>query len=156
MKILMVCLGNICRSPIAEGLLKKKLLEAKINNVIIDSCGFEKYHLGDPPDKRAIEVCINNGVDISAKRQRLFKAEDFDIFDKIYVMDLNNMKDVKKASRNEDDLQKVSFILNECNSKKNLHVPDPYYGRMTDFEKVFELLDMACDGIVEKIKNEQY
>ncbi len=143
----MVCLGNICRSPLAAGILKKKLADlGKI--AIVDSAGFEKFHVGDKPDNRAIFVAMNNKIDITPHRARLFKAEDFDIFDNIYVMDQHNYHDVIRMARNETDRLKVDYIMNMINNGKNQQVPDPYYGSNEDFEYTFKLLDTACEKIV--------
>jgi protein-tyrosine phosphatase len=152
MKILMVCLGNICRSPIAEGIMQQKInlygIEAEV-----DSAGFEPFHTGDSPDERAQQVALNNGIDISEYRARLFQLSDFDRFDRIYVMDDNNYKDVMRKARNEADRRKVDYILNELNPGSNDVVPDPYYGKISDFEKVFDLLDQATE-IIAKNFNE--
>lgn len=155
-KILMVCLGNICRSPLAEGILKDKLTKEKITNVKVDSAGFVRYHLNNPPDSRAIKVARKNNVDISKQRQRLFEVADFDKFDKIYVMDENNYSDVAAYARDEKDLAKIEFILNELHPNSNQIVPDPYYGGDSGFDKVFETLSTVSDKIVEKIKNREY
>lgn len=153
--ILMVCLGNICRSPIAEGVLVKKLKEKGLNHVVVDSCGFEKYHLNDPPDYRAVEVCAKNDVDISKQRQRLFKVSDFDKFDKIYVMDANNYSDVLSFARDEKDKKKIDFISNVLTPNKNTPVPDPFYGGKENFEKVFETLSECADEIVDRISKDK-
>jgi protein-tyrosine phosphatase len=150
MKILMVCLGNICRSPIAEGVLRTRALDADLP-LIVDSCGFERYHLGDAPDKRAVEVCKTHGVDISGLRQRLFKAEDFDRFDRIYVMDANNYKDVKRMARTPEDMEKVAFLMDVVYPNASKPVPDPYYGDSFDFENAFHLIDVACVAIVKSL-----
>lgn len=155
-KILMVCLGNICRSPLAEGILKDKLTKEKITNVKVDSAGFVRYHLNNPPDSRAIKVARKNNVDISKQRQRLFEVADFDKFDKIYVMDENNYSDVAAYARDEKDLAKIEFILNELYPNSNKIVPDPYYGGDSGFDKVFETLSTVSDAIVNKIKNREY
>ena len=152
-KILMVCLGNICRSPLAEGILKDKLTKEKITNVKVDSAGFVRYHLNNPPDSRAIKVARKNNVDISKQRQRLFEVADFDKFDKIYVMDENNFSDVAAYAHDENDLAKIEFILNELYPNSNKIVPDPYYGGDSGFDKVFETLSTVSDAIVNKIKN---
>lgn len=151
MKILMVCLGNICRSPIAEGVLQKKLEENNLD-VQVDSCGFESYHLGEHPHSMAIQTAKNHGIDISGQRQRLFKEEDFDIFDKIYVMDSGNYRDVKKKSRNEEDMQKVDYLRNVIHPNSNKHVPDPWSGTMEDYEYAFQLIDEACESIIKRIQ----
>ena len=149
--ILMVCLGNICRSPIAEGVLESKLQQKGIDNVVVDSCGFERYHLNETPDYRSVEVCNLNGIDISKQRQRLFKVSDFDKFDKIYVMDANNYSDVSSYARNEKDMEKVDFITNVLSPYKNIPVPDPYYGGKDGFQKVFLMLSDCADEIVDRI-----
>lgn len=150
MKILMVCLGNICRSPIAEGILRARALDADLP-LIVDSCGFERYHLGDAPDKRAIDICKTNGIDISGHRQRLFKVEDFDRFDRIYIMDANNYKDVKRMARTTEDMEKVAFLMNEAFPNTNKPVPDPYYGDSFDFEIAFDMIEVACNAIVKSL-----
>ncbi len=149
MKILMVCLGNICRSPMAEGVMRQLAQDNNLPHIFVDSCGFESYHLGDIPDKRAIKVCKNHQIDISNQRQRLFKVADFDVFDRIYVMDQNNYHDVKKMSRNEQDMKKVDYLLNTQYPKSNKAVPDPYYGNEDDFETAFILIEKACKKIIK-------
>ncbi len=149
--ILMVCLGNICRSPIAEGVLREKLQKSGIRHVVVDSCGFERYHLNESPDYRSVEVCVKNNIDISKQRQRLFKVSDFDKFDKIYVMDANNYSDVLSYARDENDMKIVDFITNIITPGKNLAVPDPYYGGKDGFQKVFMMLSDCADEIVSRI-----
>lgn len=149
--ILMVCLGNICRSPIAEGVLVEKLKEKELNHVVVDSCGFESFHLNETPDYRSIEVCAKNDIDISKQRQRLFKVSDFDKFDKIYVMDANNYSDVLSYVRHENDQKKIEFISNVLTPGKNIPVPDPFYGGKDDFNKVFDTLSECADEIVDRI-----
>jgi protein-tyrosine phosphatase len=151
MNILMVCLGNICRSPIAEGILQHKITKYGLD-AHVESVGFEPFHAGDKPDERAIEVALKNGIDISRHRARLFNVNDFDHFDRIYVMDQNNYRDVMKKVRNDTDRKKVDYILNELNPGSNDTVPDPYYGRMREFENVFEMLDRAIEKLVLKLQ----
>lgn len=150
MKILMVCLGNICRSPLAEGLLREKVKELDVET---DSAGTSAYHLDEAPDPRAIQSGRKHGVNISDLRGRQFTAEDFDTFDKIYVMDKSNYDNVMSLARNEQDKAKVDYLLNEIEPKSNSEVPDPYFGGDRGFENVYKLLDTATDRIVEKIKN---
>jgi len=147
-KILMVCLGNICRSPLAEGILKSKLFRA---NVVIDSAGTGAYHIGEKPDNRSIAIAKINGIDISDQRARKFLVEDFDEFDLIYVMDNENYRDVIAMARNINDKAKVKMILNEVFPKDNLDVPDPYLGGDYGFKNVFKMLDEACEIIAKKI-----
>lgn len=150
MKILMVCLGNICRSPLAEGIMRKKLTD---NHILgeVDSCGFESFHIGDKPDSRAIKVALQHGIDISGHRGRQFKKSDFDYFDKIYVMDSTNYRDVTGMARNNNDLDKIDYIMNMAYPGSNMPVPDPYYGGPDGFEKTWELLDIAADKIIENL-----
>ncbi|MDZ7846759.1 MAG: low molecular weight protein-tyrosine-phosphatase [Owenweeksia sp.] len=152
MKILMVCLGNICRSPMAHGLLRDKVQELEVET---DSAGTSSYHLDEAPDPRMIKTGREYGINISDLRGRQFKVEDFDYFDKIYVMDHSNFQNVVALARHEADRAKVSLILNELEPDSNSEVPDPYFGGDRGFEDVYNLLDRATDRIVEKIKHGQ-
>ncbi|MBU3822549.1 low molecular weight phosphotyrosine protein phosphatase [Flavobacteriaceae bacterium XHP0103] len=148
-KILMVCLGNICRSPLAEGILKSKLPKDKF---IVDSAGTANYHVGSAPDRRAIKVAKENGLDISSLRGRQFSTTDFDTFDQIYVMDESNYNNVMNLARDDNDRDKVKFILNETYPNQNYDVPDPYYGGPEGFENVYKMLDEACTVIASSLK----
>lgn len=150
MKILMVCLGNICRSPIADGLLRYKFLKNKLN-YFVDSAGTSDLHVGQRPDSRMCETALSFGVDISDLRARKFIVKDFDQFDIIYAMDQSNYQNILKLARSDEDKMKVKLILNEIDPDKNLEVPDPYYGGKKGFIEVFNLLDLATDKIIEKI-----
>lgn len=147
-KILMVCLGNICRSPLAEGILKSKLFRA---NVVVESAGTGAYHIDQKPDNRSVAVAKINGIDITDQRARKFLVEDFDEFDLIYVMDQENYRDVVSLARNSNDVSKVKMILNEVFPNENLDVPDPYTGGDYGFKNVYKMLDEACDIIAKKI-----
>ncbi|MGX1024366.1 low molecular weight protein-tyrosine-phosphatase [Psychroflexus sp. MBR-150] len=147
-KILMVCLGNICRSPLAEGILKTKV---NTNKVFIDSAGTDDYHVGQKPDERSIKIAKEHHIDITDQRCRQFKVSDFDRFDLIYVMDNSNYEDVLSLARNDDDRNKVHLILNEVLPGENCDVPDPYTGGIDGFKRVYEMLDRACDKIAEKL-----
>lgn len=142
----MVCLGNICRSPLAEGILKSKL---PVNTFLIDSAGTANYHVGNPPDRRSIAVGKKYGIDISNLKGRQFSVNDFDAFDLIYVMDDSNYRNVISMARSEQDKSKVKFILNEIYPNQNFDVPDPYYGGDHGFEDVFKMLDEACTIIAK-------
>lgn len=144
----MVCLGNICRSPLAEGILKSKLFRA---NVAIDSAGTGAYHIGQKPDNRSIAIAKINGIEITDQRARKFLVKDFDEFDIIYVMDNSNYRDVIEMARNENDIIKVKMILNEVFPNENLDVPDPYSGGDYGFKNVYNMLDQACEVIAKKI-----
>ena len=145
----MVCLGNICRSPLAEGILKSKVFSSK---VFVDSAGTGAYHVGNLPDQRSIDVARENGLDITDQKARKFVVNDYDEFDFIYVMDSSNYRNVLKLARNEQDKAKVKMILNEVFPGEDLDVPDPYYGGEFGFKNVYNMLNEACDKIVEVIK----
>ncbi len=144
----MVCLGNICRSPLAEGILKSKV---NLNEVTIDSAGTAAYHVGNLPDPRSIAVAKKHGIDITTQRARKFIVKDFDSFDFIYVMDQNNFDDLLKLARNKEDKKKVLLILNEVRPFQNNSVPDPYYGGDAGFENVYQMLNKACAEIASKL-----
>ena len=147
LKIVMVCLGNICRSPLAEGILKAKLPK----DYVVDSAGTGAWHAGQQPDKRSITTAKNRGLDITNQRARQFKVSDFDTFDYIYVMDNSNYKDVLSLAPTEESKSKVKLILNEIFPNENVDVPDPYYGGDDGFENVFDMLDQACEAIARKL-----
>ncbi len=147
MKILMVCLGNICRSPMAEGILRTKA-EQKGLAVEVDSCGTADYHVGENPDPRSVEKSKEHNIDISSLCGRQFSVEDFDYFDIILTMDSQNYRDIQKLARDEKDLQKVKLILDYLYPGEDKGVPDPYYGEDDGFEKVFQLLDQASEAFI--------
>jgi len=149
--ILMVCLGNICRSPLAHGILESKLPKSEF---YVDSAGTANYHVGDLPDYRSIAVAKSHGIDISHQRGRQFLINDFDTFDHIFVMDHSNFTNVIGLARSNEDIAKVKLMLAVNTNNKQLQVPDPYYGDMPDFELVFKLLDKACAKISKALINE--
>lgn len=144
-KVLMVCLGNICRSPLAEGILTSKVDK---NKVIVDSAGTSDWHIGKAPDPRSIAIAKEFGIDITQQKARQFTTADFDAFDKIYVMDKSNYQNVIALARNEADKQKVQLLLNVLTPGENLEVPDPYYGGDDGFTEVYKMLDEAFDVVV--------
>ncbi|WP_435262428.1 low molecular weight protein-tyrosine-phosphatase [Tenacibaculum sp. nBUS_03] len=148
MKILMVCLGNICRSPLAEGILKSKVSSEYVQ---VDSAGTAGYHEGELPDKRSIAVAKKYGIDITDQRSRKFLVKDFENFDVIYAMDESNYDNIVALSRNKEEANKVKMILQELDSSQKLNVPDPYYGGELGFENVYQMLNEACEVIVSKI-----
>ena len=152
-KILMVCLGNICRSPLAHGILAHK---ASIENlpIKVDSAGTGSWHVGSPPDPRSIATAKKYGIDISKQKARQFITHDFNYFDRIYVMDKSNLTDVLRLASSKEDSQKVELILKQFESPEVLSVPDPYYGGDQGFEHVYHLLDKACQQIINNIKNQ--
>ncbi len=148
-KILMVCLGNICRSPLAEGILRSKITHL---DILVDSAGTAAYHIGERPDVRSIEIANKYGIDLTSQRARQFSVNDFDEFDIIYAMDTSNYSNIISLARNEKDRDKVDLILNEINPRSFQSVPDPYYGGDNGFQNVYEMLDEACDIIVQNLE----
>ena len=145
MKILMVCLGNICRSPLAEGVMQH-LIDANNLNWSVDSAGTSGWHDGALPDERSIAVAKSHNIDITTQRSRKLEVHDFDTFDKIYVMDQSNYKNVIALARNKSDQSKVDLLLNESQPGTNARVPDPYYEG--GFEGVYQMVAEACEVIV--------
>jgi protein-tyrosine phosphatase len=146
-KVLMVCLGNICRSPLAEGILKSKVDSGK---VFVDSAGTAGYHVGNPPDQRSIDVAQKHGLDIRTQKCRRFSEMDFMEFDWIYVMDRSNLSNVIDLAKSSEEMSKVKLLLDEVNLGIK-EVPDPYYGGVDGFEDVYQMIDMACEAIAKKL-----
>ena len=144
----MVCLGNICRSPLAEGILKQK---TKHLNLTIDSAGTAGYHIGKSPDPRAVAIAKKNDINISKLKARQFSRIDFENFDTIYVMDINNFSHLISLSSNAQERNKIRLILNEIDPKNHDSVPDPYYDD-NGFKKVYNMLNEACEKIAIKIE----
>src|SRR6478609_3213105 len=151
-KILMVCLGNICRSPLAEGILASKLSNDKFE---VDSAGTSSHHAGQLPDSRSIAIARENGLDITYQRARQFQAEDFLGYDYIYAMDSTNYKNILKLAPTQESKNKVKMILNELFPGENVDVPDPYFGMDNGFSIVYKMLDDACEIIANKLKNQK-
>ena len=147
-KILMVCLGNICRSPLAEGILASKLDPTKY---FVDSAGTAGYHTGELPDRRSIAIARQYGLDISHQRSRKFVRNDFQTFDYIFAMDQSNYTNILRLAETQEDRDKVQMILNQISPNSNAEVPDPYYGGDQGFENVYQMLDEACEIIAERL-----
>jgi protein-tyrosine phosphatase len=147
-QILMVCLGNICRSPLAEGILASKLPKDKFR---VDSAGTGSWHIGHTPDERSIATAKKNGLDISNQRGRQFSSSDFNTFDYIFVMDSSNYETVISLAKNQEHKDKVRMILDELFPNENVDVPDPYFGLPNGFNMVYQMLDEVCDVISEKL-----
>lgn len=148
MKLLFVCLGNICRSPLAEGIMRHKIAECNLDWEV-DSAGTGGWHAGELPDSRSIQVAKKYGIDLTYQRARKLRSIDYEEFDRIYVMDSMNYQDVKRLAK-EDEYDKIELIMNELEPHRNINVPDPYYGEGDGFEHVFQMLDSACDAIIKK------
>jgi len=153
MKVLMVCLGNICRSPMAEGILRSMAVQKGLD-IEVDSCGTASYHVGQHPDPRSVSKSMEHNIDISSLYGRQFGITDFDEFDFILTMDTYNYDDIRSLARNDDDLQKVKMILNYSHPEEDKDVPDPYYGGAQGFENVFQLLDKASEAFIRNHFNE--
>ncbi len=143
----MVCLGNICRSPLAEGILQSKVDPDK---VFVDSAGTAGYHVGNPPDKRSVAVAKKHGLNINHQKCRKFSKADFSEFDHIYVMDRSNYSDVASLAANQEQASKVKLLLSEVELGIK-EVPDPYYGGDNGFENVYQMIDRACEEIAKKL-----
>ena len=150
MKILMVCLGNICRSPLAEGILRHKIELAGLGWEV-QSAGTGSWHIGEAPDPRSQKIAKINGIDISKQKAQKFIPEHFTQFDRIYVMDSSNFRDVLQHAKTESDKNKVELIMNLVDPGKNTAIPDPYYDD-TLYTTVFEMLDKACEEIMNELK----
>lgn len=144
----MVCLGNICRSPLAEGLLRSKLDPA---NYAVDSAGTGHWHVGKPPDPRSVAVARKNNLNIEQQRGMQFEPGFFDRYDHIFVMDHANYQDVVAMARSKEDASKVSMILDELFPGKQVDVPDPYLGGDAGFDRVYKMLDEATDRLAERL-----
>lgn len=147
MRVLMVCLGNICRSPLAQGILESKCQRAGLD-WLVDSAGTSGWHNGELPDPRSIKTAEENDIDISQQRSRLFTKEDFQRFDLILAMDSSNFQNILKLHETDEEKSKVELILNFVFQDENRAVPDPYYN--DSFDLVYQLLDSACDRLIEK------
>ena len=149
MKILMVCLGNICRSPLAEGILQDKASKAGLA-WSVDSAGTNHYHTGDAPHPLSQKVAKLNGIDICNQRARNFVAEDFEVFDKIYALAGDVLNDIRRIAKNKFDAGKVDLLMNEVYPGKNMDVPDPWFGPEPGYHEVYKMLDKVCDAIIDK------
>lgn len=148
MKVLMVCLGNICRSPLAEGIMKHKISERKLD-WLVDSAGTGAWHVGELPDSRSIKVARQNNIDLSDQRARQFTTDDFEAFDLILAMDSSNYQDILRKANNEEQKAKVKMIMNFESPGMNQNVPDPYY-KTDGFGLVYDMLNESCEKIVDK------
>jgi len=147
-KVLMVCLGNICRSPLAEGILKSKVDTSKIK---VASAGTGGWHVGELPDPRSIEVAQQHNLDITNQRGKQFSTYDFEIYDHIFVMDKSNYRDVLKLATSTSEKEKVQLILDEIHPGEKRDVPDPYHGGDQGFENVYQMLEAACEKIAIRL-----
>ena len=145
----MVCLGNICRSPLAEGILQDKAFKAGLD-WSVDSAGTNHYHTGDAPHPLSQKVAKMNGIDICNQRARNFVAEDFEVFDKIYALAADVLNDIRRIAKKKFDAGKVDLLMNELYPGKNMDVPDPWFGPEPGYHEVYKMLDKVCDAIIDK------
>jgi protein-tyrosine phosphatase len=149
MKILMVCLGNICRSPLAEGILQDKIKKSGLDWVV-DSAGTNGYHIGEAPHPLSQKVALQHGIDISKQRARKFVAEDFNNFDKIYAMAEDVVYEMKRIAGKKFDASKVDLLMNEVYPGKNMDVPDPWSGPESGYHQAYKMIDEASEKIIER------
>jgi protein-tyrosine phosphatase len=149
MKILMVCLGNICRSPLAEGILQQKAFAAGLS-WSVESAGTNSYHIGEPPHALSQKIAKMHGIDISQQRARRFTADDFAIYDKIYALAGDVMDDIRRIAKNKFDPAKAALLMNELYPGKDMDVPDPWSGPESGYHAVYKMIDEVCDAIVKK------
>jgi len=151
-RVLMVCLGNICRSPMAEGILRHKVRQQGLN-IETDSAGTSQWHEGEKPDRRAVQHMQERGIDISDLRARPFHHTDFQEFDYIFAMDKSNYDDILSVARDEEERSKVKMIMNLIGSNEDVSVPDPYYGGPMQFQHVYNMLDEATDEFLSSLSS---
>jgi len=149
MRILMVCLGNICRSPLAHGVLESKIKDL---NYVVDSAGTAAYHEGEPPDHRSINIARVHDIDISKQRARQFQESDFNEFDRIYAMDQSNLLNLQRLARNDKELDKIHLFMKANPESDYSEVPDPYYGDFDSFKLVYDLIEETCQIIAEELE----
>jgi protein-tyrosine phosphatase len=149
MKILMVCLGNICRSPLAQGIMEQKIHENGLSWTV-DSCGTGGWHSGELPDPRSTAEARKHGIDLNTQRARQFRSIDIDEFDLIFAMDRHNKRDIQAYCNTAEEHAKVKLIMDELNKGEGVDVPDPYYGGPEGFQQVYNMLDEACEAIVKR------
>ncbi len=148
MKILMVCLGNICRSPLAEGILQQRAWEAGLQ-WSVESAGTNGYHTGEPPHRLSQKVALMNGIDISQQRSRPFTAADFERFDMIYAMAEDVVHEMRRIAGKKFNPAKVDLLMNLLHPGQNRDVPDPWYGAEPGYHEVFRMIDDACLSLVK-------
>jgi protein-tyrosine phosphatase len=150
-RVLLVCMGNLCRSPTAEGVLRQKLAQAGLARLIeVDSAGTHGYHVGNPPDPRAQRHAAQRGYDLSKLRARRVREEDFERFDLVLAMDDDNLSELEALRRPESPAE-VGLLMDHC-SGRGRTVPDPYYGDAAGFERVLDDVEAACDGLLAHLR----
>lgn len=154
MRVLFVCLGNICRSPLAEGIFRHHVEQAGLADQIeVDSAGTGGWHVGELPDPRSIEVAARHGIDLTVQRARQFTPEDLRRFDHVMVMDRSNLNTVRRHTRS-GDTARVALMMEEAPERPEIEVPDPYYGAGDGFQRVYEMIDAASAALLERVRGE--
>lgn len=152
-KVLFVCLGNICRSPLAEGVFKKKVEEKELaDRFFIDSCGTSNYHIGEQPDRRTVKNALTNGVRLN-HQGRQFTVQDYNDFDYIVAMDSSNLRNIEMLRPKGNDRQ-IKLMRSFDEAGLNKDVPDPYYGGERGFQEVFDIIDRSAQGLLDFIIKE--
>lgn len=150
--VLFVCMGNICRSPTAQGIFERLVRDARLEDrILIDSAGTHAYHVGNPPDERATEAAFRRGVDLTVQRARRIEVADFGRFDYVLAMDRSNLEDLS-AICPEPHLAKLRLFLEFAERRDVLEVPDPYYGGAQGFERVLDLVEEGAQGLLQEIQ----
>ena len=152
MTILMVCLGNICRSPLAEGILKEKCKKAGLSWKI-ESAGTNGFHNGEAPHYLSQKIARINNIDISNQQSRKFVKQDFERFDKIYAMAEDVIDEIKQIGKDQYISTKVNLLMDEVYPNQNKEVPDPYYGAEDGYHSVYNMIEIACDEIIKNYAN---
>jgi len=154
-RVLFVCMGNICRSPLAEGLFRKVVQDRGLaDRIEVDSAGTGSWHVGEPPDRRMQETALRHGVDLSDQAARQFEAEDLDAFDHIFVMDRDNLNDVLYLDRDERSGGKVRLFREFDPEPDDFQVPDPYYGGDGGFENVYSIVERTANVLLDRLVEE--
>jgi protein-tyrosine phosphatase len=154
MKFLMVCLGNICRSPLAEGILQEKAFRAGLS-WSVESAGTNSYHIGDAPHPLSQKVAKLNGIDISKQRSRRFIADDFANYDHIYALSADVLSEIKRIAGKRFDATKISLLMDELYPGEKMDVPDPWYGPEPGYHEAYSLIEKACEAIIQKYSSHQ-
>lgn len=151
-RILMVCLGNICRSPLAQGVMEQRLRKSGlVRSATVDSAGTQAYHLGEPPDPRAVELAARRGYDISGQRARRIRDGDFQSFDYILAMDQDNLQQLV-ARCPEAEVSRIKLLMDFAPGPDGQEIPDPYYGGQDEFERTLDLIEAAVEGLILEVK----
>jgi len=151
-KVLFVCMGNICRSPTAEGVFRHVVEQANLSHLIeVDSAGTHAYHIGEPPDPRSTATAAQRGIDLSQQRARRAHSDDFEEFDFVLAMDRDNYSNMANICPS-DHGEKLKLFLDFAVDLPESEVPDPYYGGARGFDKVLDLIEAASEGLLQEIK----